>query len=207
MTSVDLPDAIREAPEIRLDAGLRVFSQGDEPQNYLVVTEGCVKVFARSAEGREVILYRVRAGQMCLLTTACLIGHTRYSAEAVTEEPTGAKILPAELFEKALGTSAAFRRFVFEGLSMRLASVTERFEHLVLDSVRQRLARYLVRRCAAGDTIDTTHEALALEVGTAREVISRQLKALEARGLLRTARGRIEILDSDGLASLVRSPS
>ena len=202
MPMSNFPDEIREAAEVRLDAGRHVFSQGDEPQNYLIVTEGCVKVFARSAEGREVVLYRVRAGEMCLLTTACLIGHTRYSAEAVTEEATRARVVPAAQFERALDASSAFRRFVFEGLSLRLAGVTERFEHMVLDTVQQRLARYLSRRCGAGNRLDTTHDALALEIGTAREVVSRQLKALEEKGLLRATRGKIEILDPGGLALL-----
>lgn len=199
MTTVQFPDEIRHAADVRLEAGQAVFSQGQEPQHYLIVLEGCVKVFARSGEGREVVLYRVRAGEMCLLTTACLIGHTRYSAEAVTEQATVAKAVPADVFERVLDQSDAFRRFVFEGLSLRLASVTERFEHLVLDSVAQRLVRYLVRRRNAAGVILVTHETLALEIGTAREVVSRHLKALEAEGLLRTGRGRIEILDAAAL--------
>jgi len=198
---VSFPDAIRNAPEIRLDAGQMVFSQGQEPRNYLIVLEGCVKVFARSGGGREVTLYRVQSGEMCLLTTACLIGHTRYSAEAVTEAATVAKAVPAAVFERAMNESESFRRFVFEGLSLRLAAVTARFEHLVLDSVGQRLLRYLWRRRGDGGVIEATHETLALEIGTAREVVSRHLKSLEAEGLLRTGRGRIEILDPVALGA------
>ena len=153
------------------------------------------------------VVARNGKGEMCLLTTACLIGHTRYSAEAVTEEATCARAVPAAQFERALDASDAFRRFVFEGLSLRLASVTERFEHLVLDTVQQRLARYLARRCGADNCVDTTHEALALEIGTAREVVSRQLKALEATGLLSVTRGQIEILDREGLARLGGAPA
>lgn len=207
MSLSNFPDEILEAAEVRLEAGRQVFAQGDEPQNYLIVTDGCVKVFARSAEGREVVLYRVRAGEMCLLTTACLIGHTRYSAEAVTEVTTCARVVPAAQFEQALDASDPFRRFVFEGLSLRLASVTERFEHLVLDNVQHRLARHLSRHCGAGNRINTTHETLAMEIGTAREVVSRQLKILESKGLLRATRGQIEVLDSGGLARLGDGPA
>jgi CRP/FNR family transcriptional regulator len=206
MTGFGFPDEILQAAEVRLAAGQPVFSQGQEPQNYLIVLEGSVKVFARSGEGREVVLYRVRAGEMCLLTTACLIGHTRYSAEAITEEPTVAKAVPAAVFERVLDESEAFRRFVFEGLSLRLAAVTARFEHLVLDSVGQRLVRHLVRNADAGNTVATTHEALALEIGTAREVVTRHLKALEAEGLLRTGRGRIEILEPAALTRRLSGP-
>lgn len=205
MSEFRFPDEILQAAEVRLGAGQGVFSQGQQPQNYLIVTEGCVKVFARSDEGREVVLYRVRAGEMCLLTTACLIGHTRYSAEAVTEQPTVAKAVPAAAFERALDASESFRRFVFEGLSLRLASVTERFEHLVLDSVERRILRYLAKQGAAG-AIEATHEQLALEIGSAREVVSRHLKALESEGLLRTGRGRIEVLRPDELARRLGGP-
>lgn len=201
MTDKRLPSTLSNAARASLAAGQTVFTQGQKPENYLVVVEGCVKVFARSAEGREVVLYRVRPGEMCLLTTACLLGHTRYTAEAVTEESTVAMALPVDAFETALDESAEFRRFVFEGLSMRLARVTERFEHLVLDSVERRLLRYLAARSAEGRSVEATHEQIALEIGTAREVVSRHLKSLEAAGLLRTSRGHIEITDPGAVAT------
>lgn len=201
-----LPTVLSSAAKAQLPAGQAVFTQGQRPENYLVVLEGCVKVFARSAEGREVVLYRVRPGEMCLLTTACLLGHTNYTAEAVTEAPTVALALPVRLFERSLDESTEFRRFVFEGLSLRLARVTERFEHLVLDSVERRLLRYLANRSAEGQCVEATHEQLALEIGTAREVVSRHLKALEAEGLLKTHRGSIEIPDAGALTRRLDRP-
>lgn len=196
-------ELLTDAVEIRLPAGQKVFSQGDRPENYVVVTEGCVRVFARSAQGREVVLYRVFPGQMCLLTTACLLGQTRYNAEGITELPTVARALPVESFERSLRTSPEFQRFVFNGLSMRLASFTERFEHLMLDSVEQRVIRYLLEQSEDRPSVEVTHEQLALEIGSAREVVGRQLKALSADGLIEIHRGRIEIPDRNALGALI----
>ena len=194
---------LAKASELRLPAGQKVFSQGDQPENYVVVTEGCVRVFARSAQGREVVLYRVFPGQMCLLTTACLLGQTRYNAEGVTELPTVARVLPVESFEQTLRTSPEFQRFVFTGLSMRLASFTERFEHLMLDSVEQRVVRFLLEQSMGRSSVEVTQEQLALEIGSAREVVGRQLKALSTAGLIDIHRGRIEVPDRDALTALI----
>jgi CRP/FNR family transcriptional regulator len=197
-----IPEAIQHANEVVLDAGQRVFVQGQTADNYLVVTKGCVKVFARSREGKEVILYRVNQGEMCLLTTACLLGHTKYPAEAITELETTARVIPAKDFDRLLNDSHPFRQFVFEGLSQRLAQVTQRFEHIVLESVHHRLADFLLAQADKNGMLKTTHEALALEIGTAREVVSRHLKGLEQKGLIRTERGLIVILRPNTLAKI-----
>jgi CRP/FNR family transcriptional regulator len=139
---------------------------------------------------------------MCLLTTACLLGHTRYPAEAITELETTARVIPAKDFDRLLNDSYPFRQFVFEGLSQRLAQVTQRFEHIVLESVHHRLADFLLAQADKNGMLKTTHEALALEIGTAREVVSRHLKAMEQKGLIRTERGLVVILQPDALAKL-----
>ncbi|MBT8048062.1 MAG: Crp/Fnr family transcriptional regulator [Xanthomonadales bacterium] len=196
-----LPKIVNEAGELALHANHRVFSQGETPENYLVVTKGCVKVFARSAEGKEVVLYRVRTGEMCILTTACLLGHTNYPAEAVTETDTVARLIPAALFDRLLNESEPFRSFVFEGLSLRLSEVMMRFEQLVLASVHSRLASFLLQNSNEEGVVEVTHELLAVEIGSAREVVSRHLKTMEHEGLIQTRRGLIRILEPKTLAT------
>lgn len=196
-----LPKIVNEAGELAFHANHRVFSQGETPENYLVVTEGCVKVFARSAEGKEVVLYRVRTGEMCILTTACLLGHTNYPAEAVTETDTVARLIPAALFDRLLNESEPFRSFVFEGLSLRLSEVMMRFEQLVLASVHSRLASFLLQNSNEEGVVEVTHELLAVEIGSAREVVSRHLKTMEREGLIQTRRGLIRILEPETLAT------
>ena len=202
VSTLDLPRAMVEAAEITLPAGERVFFQGQEAENYLVVTQGVVKVFARSSEGREVVLYRVQAGEMCTLTTCCMLSRSRYPAEAVTETEVTAMAMGAEPFDQALNDSEAFRKFVFSSFSSRLADIMQRMEQLVLDSVQLRLARCLLRQADSNSMVLATHEQLALEIGTAREVVSRHLKGLEQEGLISMKRGSITLLRPGALRAI-----
>jgi CRP/FNR family transcriptional regulator len=199
MASIELPALVSQARQITLEKGLCVFSQGQQPEHFVVVTQGRITVFARSEEGKEVVLYRVNPGELCILTTACLIGHSNYPAEAVTDSETRVHVIPSADFERYLDESRSFRRFVFAGMGDRLARVTRRFEHMVLESVRHRLAHQILELVRSGPVIHATHEQLAVEIGSAREVISRNLKAFEAAGLLRLERGKITVIDPEGL--------
>ncbi len=202
MKTSQLPEFISDAAEVTVPAGAQVFGQGDRAENYLLVTSGRVKVFARSDEGREVVLYRVAPGEMCTLTTACLLGQTHYPAEAVAETDSVARAVPASRFAEMINESAEFREFVFASFSGRLNEIMQRFEQLVLASVDKKLAGYLLRTADEDGVIHATHENLALEIGTAREVVSRHLKALESRGLVDLQRGRVRILDRSALEVL-----
>lgn len=199
-----LPVVFEDAATVTLKVGQTVFTYGQTPGNYLVVLEGCIRVTAISSEGREVVLYRVMPGEMCALTTACLLGKSNYQAEAIVEAEATAKLIPAGVFHSLLNESESFRTFVFEGFSLRLADVMERFEQVVLKSIDQRLAAVLLYQSKDEDVIETTHERLASEIGTAREVVSRHLKYFEKKGLIATGRGHIRILDSKRLDLLVQ---
>jgi CRP/FNR family transcriptional regulator len=205
MASDELPSLLAQAREIELKKGLCVFSQGQRPQNFLVVTHGCVTVFARSREGREVVLYRVQPGELCVLTTACLIGQTRYPAEAITDADTRARIIPYNEFEYHLDNSQAFRRFVFNGMGNRLAQVTRRFEQMALTSVEHRLAGYILESTKTDPAIKTTHEQIATDIGSVREVVSRRLKALAVAGFVKLERGKITVVDRAGLKAVTNS--
>ena len=187
--------------EIALPAGAIAFHQGDACGNYLLVIEGSIKVIARNESWREIVLYRVGRGGSCVLTTACLLSRGRYPAEGITENPVRALALPAGEFARGLDESAAFRHFVFETYGQRLAEVIRRVEELRFGSIRQRLARHLLDQATDG-RLAVTHAELATELGSAREVISRQLKELEREGLIRLARGHIFLTRPDTLAAL-----
>jgi CRP/FNR family transcriptional regulator len=195
------PAVLEEAALIAVPAGAHVFHQGDAAEHYLLVTTGSVKVFARSDEGREVVLYRVAPGEMCTLTTACLLGDTRYPAEAVAETDSQARAVSADRFAELVNESAEFRAFVFNSFSARIASLMHRLETLVLSSVERKLADYLLEHANGDGMVKSTHENIALEIGTAREVVSRHLKALEARGCVTLQRGCINIQDASSLRS------
>jgi CRP/FNR family transcriptional regulator len=148
------------------------------------------------------MLYRVRAGDSCVLTTSCLLAHEPYPATAVTETEVTALTLNERAFQQALDASAQFRRFVFTNLSSRLAEVIRRMEEVAFGDIDQRLAAALLTRQAAGTLGNTTHQALATELGTAREVVSRHLKRFEERRWVRLNRGAIELIDTAALAQL-----
>lgn len=181
-------------------AGTTVLHQGDRCANYLLVVSGSVKVFTRAENGRELVLYRIAPGGSCILTTACLLSDGRFPAEAVTETDTEALLLPDTLFQRGLGESPGFRRFVFNAYAQRTRDLILLVEQVAFGRVNARLAALLLRR---GDAVVTaTHQELAMELGTAREVVSRQLKEFEQQGWLALSRGRIELHDRQSLAAV-----
>ncbi len=189
--------------EVTLPAGQAVFRRGDPCRNYLVVIQGSVRVQVFSASGREVTLYRVTDGESCVITTSCLISQEAYPAEGVTETDTRAQIVPRALFDELMDASAAFRHFVFANQGQRLGDLIQRVEDVAFGRIDVRLARLLVERSRQdGDSVALTHQQVASELGTAREVVSRQLKRFEKSGLLCSRRGAIEVLDRQRLAAL-----
>lgn len=187
----------------QLPAACNVFRRGDACRNYLVVIDGSVRVQALSASGREVVLYRVKNGQSCVITTSCLISQEDYPAEGITETETSALAISQGVFNEALTRSEAFRRFVFSNQGKRLSDLIRRIEEVAFGRVDARLARLLFDRGAdSGGVVQATHQQLASELGTAREVISRQLKVFEKNSWIRVQRGSVEVLQSGALAKI-----
>ncbi len=184
-----------------LPAGQAVFRAGDACENYLMVLAGSVRVQKLAESGREIVLYRVERGQTCVITTSCLLAGERYPAEAVTESEVTAVALTRPRFQEALAESATFRTMVFAALGRRLSDLMILVEELAFGSVDRRLARALLE-LAAGSRVHATHEQLAAELGTAREVISRRLKGFERSGWIELRRGDIHILDAAALSDL-----
>lgn len=186
---------ISDFDEVQLPANYQVFSQGQACQNYVVVNDGIVKVFARSSEGKEVVLYRIKAGEVCVLTTSCLLGNSRYPAEAITETPVSAKIIPHHAFDRLLAQSQSMREFVFNSFGQRLNDLMLQIEQIALESVDQRLIRFLLKHADGEHMITATHQDIAVEIGSAREVVSRHLKALEKQHAIKLHRGKLELID------------
>lgn len=195
----ELPKSIRGLPVQKLTDKQLVFSQGQPCENYIVLAEGQVKVFTRSVEGRELVLYRIKAGEMCVLTTSCLLGGNNYPAEAVTESSVKAHLLPRSKFNELLDSDREFRHFVFDSFSQRLTALMMQMEQVTLDSVDQRLARFLLQQ-AKNNRLQITHQDIAINIGSAREVVSRRLKELEKRGVVDLHRGQVVLLRPESLA-------
>ena len=187
---------------VTIPAGTVLFKDGTECSNYVLVVEGSIRVQKLAENGREIVLYRVETGQSCVLTTNCLIARDDYSAEGVAETDVRALVLPASVFRSLLGVSEAFRDFVFSAYAARISDLLMLIEEVAFGRIDVRLAAWLRQHCDEAGTIKATHQDIAVELGTAREVISRQLKEFERRGWVRLGRARVDVLSRDGLMSL-----
>lgn len=185
---------------IAAPAGAVLFRPGEVCARFVMLRRGTVRVQMLSDTGHEIVLYRVRTGETCVLTTTCLIAHEAYSAEGVAEGDVEALLLPVDAFERLMALSAVFRGFVLAAFGERMAELMQRLDEVAFRPIDARLAARLLQAATThGGGIETTHQALAVELGTAREVVSRRLKQFERRGLLALARGAIEIRDREGL--------
>jgi len=183
--------------------GAVLFRDGDACGGYVMVMEGSVRVQKIDPEGREIVLYRVEPGQTCMLTTTCLLGSQAYPAEGVAESEVELAMLPADAFHVAMAASEAFRRFVFAAIGRRINDLMLLVEDVAFGRMDMRLARLLLKRSQKhGAQLDCTHQKLAFELGTAREVVSRILKDFERRNLVELRRGEVEVLDAAALTEL-----
>ena len=186
---------------LQLPKGTVLFRDGDRCQGYVFVMDGSIRVQKMDPEGREIVLYRVEDGQTCMLTTSCLLAGRSYPAEGITEEATELVLLPAERFD-ALLADPDFRRFALAMISDRIAELMALIEDVAFGRMDVRLARRLLELDDGTHSLQLTHQQLATELGTAREVISRILKDFERRGSVALKRGRVELSDLNGLGQL-----
>lgn len=188
--------------DLRVPAGTRVFSDGQACQAFLLLLEGCVRVQKVAESGREIVLYRVEPGQTCVLTTNCLIAHADYGADGIAETPLHGLALTPLSFEELLARSAVWRAFVFSAYATRVSDLLMLIEEVAFGRIDVRLAQLLLAKTTGGPLVTATHQDLAVELGTAREVISRQLKDFERRGWVALGRGRVEVKAPDALKAL-----
>lgn len=199
---------VREKAQIvTVPQGATLFHEGDACQNYLLVLEGSVRVQKLSESGKEIVLYRVESGQSCVLTTACLLSREHYYAEAVTETDVTAVVIHHSAFQEALAGSPAFREFVFASYGQRIAALVMLVDAIAFGRMDSRLAQCLLRLSGSDMVAHATHQELARELGTAREVVSRLLKEFERHGWVVLGRGRVELVDQAALEQLTASLS
>ena len=183
--------------------GAAIFSEHQTCGVLPLVLQGDIKVFKRSDAGREIVLYRVGPGETCILTSSCLIGGADYSADGVAEGALRLALLPPALFQRMIAESPAFRHFLFAMLSNRLTDLMERVERLAFHRLDRRLAEFLVERADAGyRSIAMTHQQIADEIGSVREMVTRMLGQLAEQGLVELSRAGVRIADVDGLRAL-----
>jgi CRP/FNR family transcriptional regulator len=188
---------------VALPEGSRIFGPGQAPEKFLLLLDGTIRVQQVSESGREIVLYRVAAGETCALTTACLLSHEDYLAEGIAETPARAAAIPRPLFDELIASSRAFREFVFTAFSRRVTNLFRLIEEVAFARIDLRLAQRLLQMADTNNHLSATHQELASELGSAREVISRQLQEFQRRGWIKAMRGEIELTDKTALRQLV----
>ena len=196
----ELPAAARDRlwarmQSMRVPAGTVLFDDHQACEGFPFVVSGSIRVIKASPSGRELPLYRVAPGETCVISSSCLLGHEDYNARGVAESDTEMVMLPKAVFDELLG-EPAFRGFVFHLFADRIADLMQLIEEVAFHKLDQRLAALLLGK---GRVLHTTHQQLADELGSVREMVSRLLKGFAAQGLVKLGREQVALIDPAGL--------
>lgn len=187
----------------RIPAGRDVFVEGDRVDAIALLISGVVRVYKTGETGRAITLYRFGLGESCILTANAILSQQSFPAIATVEQAAEAVLLPAATFRQWVRQHDLWREFVFDLLSQRLASVMALVDEVAFQRLDARVAALLLERSRRRNPIAITHQTIADELGSSREVISRLLEDFGARGLISAARGSLTVLDPAGLAALL----
>jgi len=202
LTNLPAPLALeveRQWLPIRAPAGAVLFDAGVACQALPLVLKGDIRVSKRAENGREIRLYGVHPGELCIVTVSCLLGGVAYPATGIATTEVYALALPRALFMRLTAEHPPFRDQVFSLFADRLTGLMALVEEVAFHKLDQRLAAWLAAR---GPIILASHQDIAQELGSVREIISRLLKQFEEQHLLRLGRERIEVLDAPALKHL-----
>jgi CRP/FNR family transcriptional regulator len=198
------------AEPVSVAAGADFFREGDVCQQLAFVGSGSVRVFKTGEMGREITLYHVETGQACLVSMLSVLAGTPAVATARSEGPAEVLVFPGAAFRAWVKTSDAMRDYAIETMAGRLVDVLALVEEVAFVKMDVRLAGFLLHRFASRPFMVATHDEIAAELGTAREVVSRLLEKLVRTGAIEVGRGRIELRDPSVLResiSRVKDPT
>jgi CRP/FNR family transcriptional regulator len=187
--------ALERSQVVRMPAGTPMFGEGSPCRQFPLVLEGSIRV-AKGSEGRELQLYRVTPGESCVLTGSCLVGGRDYPATGVVERDARLVVLPKRVFDELVATHAPFREYVFALFAERLTDLMALVEAVAFHKLDRRLAAALLGR---GRLVALTHQQLADELGSLREIVTRVLRSFADQGWVQLGRGSIEVLDAVAL--------
>jgi CRP/FNR family transcriptional regulator len=183
----------------RIPAGHDVFLEGDHVDAIALLISGVVRVYKIGETGREITLYRFGHGESCILTANAILSQKLFPAIATVEHEAEAVMIPANTFRDWVKRHDLWREFVFELLSDRLSTVMAVLEEVVFQRMDRRVASLLLEKSVSTHPIKITHQEVASELGSSREVVSRILEDFSQKGLIEVGRGIVEILDFDEL--------
>lgn len=177
---------------IRVPMSLAI-RQGGLLEHAIFTLDGSIRVYKVSDTGREITLYRVRGGECCVLMMASIMGEMEYEASASVETPSELFILPIDVYKQWVEKYKPLRQYIYRMFTQRMSIVTTLIDDVAFKPMEYRIADFLLHKTSgASTTLRITHDEIAVELGTAREVISRKLKEFEKEGWLVLGRGRIQ---------------
>ncbi|HLA06152.1 MAG TPA: Crp/Fnr family transcriptional regulator [Anaerolineales bacterium] len=185
----------------KIPSGRDIFVEGDRVDGIALLISGVVRVYKIGETGREITLYRFGLGQSCILSANAIISQKSFPAIATVEEDAEAVIIPADVFREWVNKYDLWREFVFDLLSERLSTVMAVVDEVVFKRMDRRVASLLLNQARVQNPMRITHQEIAAELGSSREVISRILEDFSREGLIHSGRGTIEILDFESLES------
>lgn len=185
---------------VQVPANTYVCWEGEACTSLTLLLAGTVRVYKVGENGREITLYRVEENQSCILTASCILSHLPFPALAVVETEAQAMMIPAPVVRGWVAEHEIWRTYLFGLLSERLSDVITTVEEVAFRRVDERIAELLIGRASTNAPLAITHQQIAFEIGTAREVVSRILKDFERQGLIAQGRGSITISNRAGLA-------
>lgn len=157
-----------------------------------LVLEGRARVYKLSESGREITLYRVEPGESCIMTASCILSDVEFPAFAAAETEVEAIVIPPDILHRWINQYEVWRQFLCGMLASRLSEVIAVVEEVAFQRVDTRTAEYLLQSAGANGAIKKTHQDIATDIGTSREVVSRILKEFEHQGLITLSRGAIQ---------------
>jgi CRP/FNR family transcriptional regulator len=196
--------ALVVAKGLRISAplGARVFEPGKQCELFYFLTRGVIRVQIVAESGREIVLYRVGPGEACVMTVSCLMGHSLYNGEGIVEQPLEGFAIGLPLFNELMTNSEIFRSTILGEYSERFLDLVDVLENVAFRPLEARLAARLLQLEKGDGIVPCTHQFLATDLGSAREVISRLLKRWEDLGYIQLERGKIRLLLTGALSRL-----
>ncbi|AZN43801.1 Crp/Fnr family transcriptional regulator [Paenibacillus albus] len=177
-----------------------VIEEGQFLEYAVMVLDGSIRMYKISSSGREITMYRIYGGECCPLMTTSILGESQYEASACIEKPTMVLAIPVRIFRDWTDEYKGFRQFIFKMIAKRFVLMSNLLDSINFKSIRGRLAEYLLQAIPIEqNAINATHDLLANEIGSAREVVSRTLKMLEKEKIIEQTRGKISIVDRSAL--------
>lgn len=188
----------------RFEAGGVLQANGDECRGLTLVLSGRLRAFYISEGGKELTLYRLLPGDCCIMTMSCTMRNITFGINLMAEETSEIITIPTWVYDKLRSQNIYVNQFTLEQTEQRLSDVFWLMEQFIFRGMGQRVAGYLEEQTAlaGSDTVNMTHEAMARDLGTAREVVTRMLKHLENDGIVSQARGRLTVLDRKRLKKM-----